>query len=58
MKKQLKKQVELSATQRAALTKESIGIVTLKDAQLKMIAGGAMNTTKQINPNTGHNCMG
>ena len=58
MKLKSKKQIELSVAERALLTKESIGIVEIKDAQLKMIAGGMMNNTRQTNPNTGtKGCM-
>ena len=59
MKLKLKKQIELSVTERALLTEESIGIVEIKDDQLKMIAGGSLNTTRQLNSSTGiKGCMG
>lgn len=46
----MKKQVKLSAAQREALTKESIGIVTLGEAQLKLIAGGYTPVSRILNP--------
>lgn len=47
MKKQTGNQIELSAEQREALTKESIGLITLDEAQLELVAGGMMKVTKK-----------
>ncbi len=49
----MKKQVKLTVAQREALTKESIGIVTLGAAQLKMVAGGMMQSTKRVGQTEG-----